>query len=94
MNFSVYYNYDLEKNIPYRIEISIASEISAVNRHEKFLSKKTETNFRHGVVVLVKTAGGRSSGRGFSHLHPTSSSTTKKTLFEEETINLTPTQTT
>ena len=37
----MYYNYDLEKkNIPYRIEIFIASEISAVIGHEKFLSKK------------------------------------------------------
>ena len=95
--FLMYYNHDLEKNIPYRIEIFVASEISAQIWHEKFLSKTNETNFRHGVAGFVKKAGGGSSGRGFSHPDPTSQLQAlqqQKTSFEEEGTNPTPTQTT
>ena len=76
MNFSEYYNMILKKNtIPYRNFYSVRN----ICWHEKFISKN-ETNFRHGVVGLVKTAGGGSKrpgrwrgswGRGVSHSDPT-----------------------
>ena len=67
----------LEAMSPYRIEILIASEISAVIGHEKFLSKKKLNKLQARGRRSRQNGQGGSSGRGFNLLDPTSSSTTK-----------------